>query len=203
VRDQCATELNGPSYLVAGALTQAVKARDGNSPACRPYQRWDTNVRGTASYTIPKADVLASTVFQWRPGIAIDALWNVPKESVIWEPNSASRATLPCTGAQAGQVGCFFPQGTTVTATNYQVNLLDPGDLYGPGYWLFDIKLGKNIRFQQKRLNIGVDIYNVFNNDAVRGYQTTFPFDGNNVPWGTPTTLLSPRFMRLTMQFDF
>ena len=50
---------------------------------------------------------------------------------------------------------------------------------------------------------MGVDIYNVFNNDAVRGYQTTFPFDGNGVPWGTPTTLLSPRFMRLTMQFDF
>jgi hypothetical protein len=203
VRDQCGTELNGPAYLVGTTLINAVKARDGNSPACRPYQRWDTNVRGTASWTIPKADVLASTVFQWRPGIAIDALWNVPKESVIWESSSASRATLPCTGAQAGQVGCFAAQGTTVTATNYQVNLLDPGDLYGPGYWLFDVKLAKNIRFAKKRLNVGVDIYNLLNNDAVRGYQTTFPFDGNGVPWGTPTTLLSPRFVRLTMQFDF
>jgi hypothetical protein len=203
VRDQCGTELNGPTYLVGTTLTQSVKARDGNRPACNPYQRWETNVRGTASYTIPKADVLVSTVFQWRPGVELSALWSVPKESVIWEGPSAYRATLPCTGAQIGQVGCFSPLGTTITATNYQVNLLDPGDLYTDGYWLFDVKLGKNIRFAKKRLNVGVDIYNLFNNDAVRGIQSTFPADGNGVAWGTPNTLLSPRFVRLQMQFDF
>ena len=37
VRDQCGTELGAPN----------IKAADGNSPACNPYQRWDTNVRGT------------------------------------------------------------------------------------------------------------------------------------------------------------
>jgi hypothetical protein len=193
VRNQCGTELDAPN----------VKARDGNSPACNPYQRFDTSVRGTAAYTIPKVDLLVSTVFQWRPGVARSALWNVPKEMVTWEPNSAYRATLACTGAQAGQVGCFTPQGTTITATNYQVNLLDPGDLYGPGYSLIDLKLGKNIRFSGKRLNVGVDIYNLFNNNAIRGYQDTFPADGNGVPWGTPTTLLSPRFVRLNVQIDF
>jgi len=93
--------------------------------------------------------------------------------------------------------------GTTITATNYQVNLLDPGDLYTAGYWLFDLKLGKNIRFAKKRLNVGVDIYNLFNNDAIRGIQSTFPADGTGVTWNTPNTLLSPRFMRLQMQFDF
>jgi len=195
VRDQCATELGAPNF----------KARDGNSPACRPYQRWDTNVRGSATYTIPKADVLASTVFQWRPGVELSALWNVPKESVIWEGPSAARATLACTGAQAGQVGCFNPPAgsTTITATSYQVNLLDPGDLYTAGYWLFDVKLGKNFRFAGKRLNVGVDIYNLFNNDAIRGIQSTFPADGTGVTWGTPNTLLSPRFARLQMQLDF
>jgi hypothetical protein len=149
--------------------------------------------------------VLASTVFQWRPGVAIDALWSVPKEAVTWEPNSAYRATLPCTGAQAGQVGCFTPgaPGTNITATNYQVNLLDPGDLYGPGYLEFDLKLAKNIRLRGKRLSVGVDIYNLFNNNAIRAYQTTFPADGNGVPWGTPTALLSPRFARAQVQFDF
>jgi hypothetical protein len=194
-RNTCGTELNAPN----------VQARDGNSPACNPYQRFDVNVRGTASYTIPKADVLASTVFQWRPGVAIDALWSVPKEVVTWAPNSAYRATLPCTGAQAGQVGCFTPgaAGSNITATNYQVNLLDPGDLYGPGYLEFDLKLAKNIRLRGKRLNVGVDIYNLFNNNAIRAYQTTFPADGNGVPWGTPTALLSPRFARAQVQFDF
>jgi outer membrane receptor protein involved in Fe transport len=122
---------------------------------------------------------------------------------VTWEPSSAYRATQACTGAQAGQVGCFTPQGTTVTATNYQVNLLDPGDLYSPGYWIADLKLGKNIRFSGKRLNVGVDIYNLLNTDVVRGYENTFPSTATGVAWGTPMTLLSPRFARLQVSFDF
>lgn len=191
-RDQCGTELGAPN----------IKAADGNNPGCNPYTRFDTNVRGTASYTIPKADVLVSTVFQWRPGLERSALWDVPKEMVTWEPSSASRATLACTGAQAGQVGCFSP-GLNITATNYRVNLLDPGDLYGSGYWIADLKLGKNIRFAGKRLNVGVDIYNLFNTDVVRDYQNTFPASGTGVAWGTPTVLLSPRFARLQVQFDF
>src|SRR6185295_3887953 len=143
--DQCGTELGAPN----------IKAAVGNAPACNPYTRFETNVRGTAAYTIPKADVLVSTVFQWRPGLERNAFWDVPKEMVTWEAPSAYRATLPCTGAQAGQVGCFTP-GTNITATNFRVNLLDPGDLYSPGYWIADLKLGKNIRFSGKRLNVGV-----------------------------------------------
>ena len=199
VRDQCGTELDAPN----------VKARDGNPPACRPFQRWDTNVRGTAAYTIPWADVLVSTVFQWRPGVERNATLTVPKELVTWEPDSASRATQPCTGAQAGQVGCFTPQGTTITATTYQLNLLDPGDLYGEGYSIVDLKLAKNIRFANKRLSVGVDIYNLLNNDAIRTYEPTFTLDNPATPavevnnWGNPTALLSPRFMRLQVQFDF
>ena len=110
---------------------------------------------------------------------------------------------LPCTGAaQAGQVGCFVATGST-TATTYVVNLLDPGDLYGEGYSIFDLKLAKNLRFANKRLNIGVDVYNLFNNDAIRVYQDNYPAAATGVPWGTPTTLLSPRFMRLQVNFDF
>jgi Carboxypeptidase regulatory-like domain len=203
VRDQCRGSLTVAGGSVSELDQPNVKAREGNPPACNPYTRWESNVRGTASYTIPKADVLVATVFQWRPGLERMALWTVPKEQVIWESNSASRATLACTGAQAGQVGCFVPQGTTVTATGYQVNLLDPGDLYTDGYWLFDVKLGKNIRFAGKRLNLGVDIYNLLNNDVVRGYENTFPFSATGVAWGTPNTLLSPRFARLSVAFDF
>ena len=146
-----------------------------------------------------------STVFQWRPGLERTALWNVPKELVTWEQPSAARATAPCVVGGVATTGCFvIPAGsTTITQTNYQVNLLDPGDLYTAGYWLFDVKLGKNFRFAGKRLNVGVDIYNLFNNDAIRGIQSTFPADGTGVTWGTPNTLLSPRFARLQMQFDF
>jgi outer membrane receptor protein involved in Fe transport len=95
-----------------------------------------------------------------------------------------------------------------VTATNYTVNLLNTGQLYGEGYSIIDLKIGKNLRFNDKRVNIGVDIYNLFNNDAVRGYQSNFDVADNPATavveqWGQATELLSPRFVRLTVQFDF
>jgi len=48
-----------------------------------------------------------------------------------------------------------------------------------------------------------VDIYNLFNNNTVRDYQNTFPVSGTGVVWGTPSVLLSPRFARLSVNFDF
>jgi hypothetical protein len=199
VRDECYAQLDNPD----------VRQHDGVTPSCNPYTRWETNIRGTATYTIPKIDVLASTVFQRRLGPQRSANHAFTKDQVTWEPSSAARATQPCpAGATAGQVGCFTPTGTTVTATTYTVNLLNPGELYGPGYTTFDLKLGKNIRFSGKRLNVGVDIYNLFNKEQVLTYQDNFDtVDNPATPiveeWGQATSLLSPRFVRLSIQFDF
>ena len=38
---------------------------------------------------------------------------------------------------------------------------------------MFDLKLAKNIRFQNKRATVGVDIYNFFNSDAINSYNGT------------------------------
>jgi hypothetical protein len=207
VRDQCAS----PTYVVAGVTIDGpnVQQHDGTTPACNPYTRWETSLRGTATYTIPKVDVLVSTVFQRRNGPERVANHAFTKDQVTWEASSAARATQPCpAGATAGQVGCFTAQGTTVTATSYTVNMLNPGELYGPGYTIFDLKLGKNLRFAGRRLNVGVDIYNLFNKEQVLTYQDNFDtVDNPATPvveqWGQATSLLSPRFVRLTLQFDF
>ena len=55
---------------------------------------------------------------------------------------------------------------------------------------------------------IGVDVYNLFNNDAVRTFQDNFDVTDNPTTpvveqWGQATGLLSPRFVRLSVQFDF
>jgi len=213
VRDTCHTELDEPH----------VNGREGNDyrgggigfgrGGCRPNGDFRTNVRGSATYTVPKVDVLVSTVFQYRPGIPRSANVTFTKENVSWDPGSASRATAPCTVNGVAQTGCFIASGGTVTATTYQVNLLDSGDLYGENTAQFDMKLGKNLRFGNKRLNFGVDIYNVFNSDAVIGYNDTYTLDNPATPavevnnWGLPggagTGLLTPRFARLQVQFDF
>jgi hypothetical protein len=199
VRDLCYASLDGPN----------VRQHDGVTPACNPYTRWETNVRGTASYTIPKVDVLLATVFQWRPGVERSANYTFTKDEVTWEPTSASRATAPCpAGPTAGQVGCFVDTGGGITTTDVTVNLLNPGELYGEGYSIFDLKLGKNLRFANKRVNIGVDIYNLFNNDAIRAYENDLDQADNPATpvieqYGQATELLSPRFIRLSIQFDF
>ncbi len=77
----------------------------------------------------------------------------------------------------------------------------------------------KNIRFAGKRLNFGVDIYNVFNSDAATTYNQTYTAflapngtwvsDDPATPavevnsWGDITQLVNPRFMRFTATFNF
>ena len=88
----------------------------------------------------------------------------------------------------------------------------------------------KNIRFSGKRLNFGVDIYNLFNSDAATTYNQTYtafyvPSTGQWVSddpatpqeetmaafdklvetntWGDITQLVNPRFMRFTVSLDF
>jgi hypothetical protein len=199
VRDLCHTETDNPN----------VRSYDGVTPQCNPKRRWDTNVRGSAAYTIPKIDTLVSSVFQWRPGVPRDANFTFTKDQVAWEAGSAARATAPCPpGATAGQVGCFTATGGGVTATTYTVNLINTGELYGEGYSIVDLKIGKNFRFDNRRVNVGVDIYNVFNNDAIRNYENDLDQADNPVTpvveqFGQATELLSPRFVRLSIQFDF
>ena len=101
--------------------------------------------------------------------------------------------------------GCF---GVDRTAATQDINVLLPNELFGERIMLFDLKLAKNIRFGGRRLTVGVDVFNLFNSDAITGYNNTYilPEDlaGDDVnPWGQPTALVSPRFAQLSLQFDF
>ena len=202
-RDTCYSELDGPT----------VKGREGNlaGGGCRPYRPFQTRMNGSAAYTIPKVDVLVSTVFQLQPGVerAMNITYN--KDQVVWDPASASRATNTalCTGANAGQTGCFVVSGGATSQTTYLLNVLDFGDLYGERIWNVDLKLAKNIRMGSKRFNVGADIYDIFNNDSVDQYNDTWTIDNPATPavevnnWGNATRILSPRFVRLSVQFYF
>jgi outer membrane receptor protein involved in Fe transport len=192
VRDLCHATTDAPN----------VKVYDGAEVACNPHRRWDTNVRGTAAYTIPKIDTLVSTVFQWRPGVERAANYTVNKNQFTWDAASAARATQPCPNPADG-VGCLNAGNFGSNGTLTTVNLLNTGELYGEPYSIVDLKIGKNFKFANKRLNVGVDIFNLFNNDAIRDYQDTYPASAFGIPWGAAEGLLSPRFVRLSAQFDF
>jgi len=68
------------------------------------------------------------------------------------------------------------------------INLLNTNELYGERVTTVDLKLAKNFRFRNTRATVGVDVYNLFNSDAIQDYIDTYTID---------------RFARLSVQFYF
>jgi hypothetical protein len=208
-RDTCLSEVDGPN--ARGRLSSNdVSNIDGDAdyiPACRAFAPWQTRYNGTAAYTIPKVDVLVSTVFQSFPGVSRSANLTVPKEQVIWNPASADRAFTTCSFPGTG-IGCVGTGGAT--ANTVSVNLLNRNELFGERTTTFDLKLAKNVRFGNKRATLGVDVYNLFNSDAIQDYEDAFVINDDPATpqderqgWGNPQSVITPRFMRLSVQFYF
>jgi hypothetical protein len=203
-RDTCYAELDAPN----------VRGREGHEAeaGCRSLMPFQTSLKGAVTYNVPKLDVLLSAVFQSQPGAEITASMTYSKDQVTWVGPSASRATQPC-AIPANGVGCFInAQGGVLfgvpTATTVPVSLLLTNEMWGERVTTFDVKIAKNIRFAGRRLNLGVDIYNVFNSDAITSYQSQYDaVDNPATPlvegFLNPMGLVSPRFARLQVQFDF
>jgi hypothetical protein len=195
-RDTCFARLDAPD----------VRGREGAEAlaGCKTITPFQTVVRGSVTYTVPKVDVQVGIVFQSLPGVEQTASMTYSKDQVIWTPPSASRATEPCAVAANG-VGCLDATRNTTTVV---VPLLLNNEFYGQRVSLTDLKLAKNIRFSGKRISLGVDIYNLFNSDAITSYNATFTPDNPATPanentWLQPMGLVSPRFMRLQIQVNF
>ena len=190
--NQCGLLVNDPP--------DDVRREEGRGRVCEHVRPFQTNVRGTASYTIPWVDMLVASTFSVRPGVEIRANYEVPVTDIEWGPNSQNRVGTSIVGNTSGLV---------------QTNLLDNAT-YGERITLIDLKVGKNIRFRNIRVNIGADIYNVFNSDAARAYCGDFPnlaqgvegcsgsaAAGTLVEWGSVTNIVTPRYARFQLQVDF
>ena len=191
---------NNTCSLLVDDPPSAVRLEEGRIRECEAGRPFQTNLRGTASYTIPWADVLVSSTFSMRPGTEFRANYTVAVADLVWGPNSQTRVGTSITGNTTGQVA---------------TNLLDNAT-YGERITLVDLKVGKNIRFKGKRINIGADIFNVFNSDAAFDYCGTFPNPaqaiegcsgsaaaGTLVEHGDVTSIVTPRYARLQIQFNF
>jgi hypothetical protein len=209
-RDDCNTinDFGTNPDTGGGGGSSPLKGREGAPymDGCINKAPFQTRVNGSAAYVIPWVDVLVSTVFQSFPGVERTANMSFNKSEVIWNSEAAFRANLACTGFAAA-----FGNGCLGTARNVNAvtwNLLNNNELYGERITLFDLKFAKNIRFNNKRATIGVDVYNVFNSDAIDGYDNTYTPDNPNTAnnentWGQADGLVAPRFVRLQVQFNW
>ncbi len=192
IADNCAIRANDPSLnlLTFGSTPSATLGSTGQGPSvgpsnpwCHVDTGWVTRVTGLATYIIPHADVLVSTTFRSDQGLPLAANW-----------------AIPFAAAQAG--GLTHPYANGITPL---VNLVQPGTLYGDRVNELDFKFGKLLRFGRTRTNVALEIYNALNSAAILGYNQTFNPNVQSGPgsWLSPTQVMTPRFFKVTAQFDF
>ena len=63
------------------------------------------------------------------------------------------------------------------------------------------MRVAKILRFGRTRTQVGVDIFNLTNNDEITSYSQTF--SPTTTTWLTPTGIVPARYVRFNAQFDF
>jgi hypothetical protein len=198
VRDRCDTAAALPEeFLVAVGSSLA------RTETCDVTEPWMTSVRGLASYTVPWIDVLVSANFRsLNPANALPGL--VASVSATNGASLNANAAVPNAVVQAslGRIpGGGQPTGTTT------INLLRAGELY-PDERVnqLDMRLAKIIRFGARRVDIGIDAYNLFNTGDATGFDQSFtytPTATNPQRFLWPTSIVSPRFARFNLTLSF
>jgi hypothetical protein len=174
IDDTCATE---------------VKIDSPDPRNCRLTPPYQTTVRGLASYTIPRVDVLVSAAVRSQPPLALNATWPVPNSLVVQ------------------LLGRVPPGGTLGGNTN--VTLLDNDHrLYADNRRTqMDMRVAKVFRFGKTRLDVGVDGENLLNTNYATGFAGTYQYSVGNTElggtWNNPTAIYTPRYVRLNFTVNF
>ena len=193
VNDTCAVLIGryGRPMTPSTATTAAGAVVDGQA-ACNASEPWLTTVRGLASYTVPKIDVLVSAILRSQA--------NVQPGGDVATNGSSRNANYLMTAAQfLAATGRPLRAGVTTET----VNLLLPGQIYGERVNNLDMRIAKVVRVKGTRANIGIDLYNLTNANTPTAVEATYDPATRGERWFRPTTVLQPRFMRVNVQFDF
>lgn len=166
---------------------------------CNNVEPWQTTLRGLVSYMIPKVEVRVSGILRSQPEVQLSNV-NVltGASSAQWQvPNSVIAAAL-------GKL----PPGATPTG-NTMIQLADNEHrIYSDRRRTqIDMRVAKILRLGRARADVGVDLNNLLNTNYATGFATTYIYNTDNTPrpsgWGTPTSIYTPRFVRLNFTVNF
>jgi hypothetical protein len=172
--------------------------------SCDVTEKWSTSFRGLASYTVPKIDVLVSASMR---SLEVAGGGAVATSGL----SLAANYVVPNTCTASSPAGCYsiqqalgrLPANALATGTT-TVNLLNPGQLYALERTnLVDMRFAKILRFGSRRIDAGVDLYNLFNSNVTTAYQQTYDQRGNGAAWLTPTAIAAPRLARVHATLSF
>ncbi len=179
VQDSCAVRAQVPE-LTGGGVSPAVNV--GN-PYCHSDPGLVTKATALGSYTVPKIDVLVSGTLRSDQGAPLSANWNAP----------------------VALVSAALGRPAAVAGTTVPISLVAPGDVWGDRVNALDLRFAKILRFGRAKYNVGIDIINATNADTILTYNQTFnpAITTGSGAWLAPTSVLTPRFVKVGAQIDF
>jgi hypothetical protein len=129
---------------------------------------------------VPKIDVQVSGSFRSTKETSINANF------------TATNAYL----AANGTLGRLL-SGTTAPTQFITMALLAPNTMYLDRRNEVDLRFGKVLTFKRHRAVVSLDLFNAFNTNALLSVNQTY------ATWLAPTSILNPRLMKFSVQYDF
>lgn len=155
------------------------------NPYCDIESPWQTRFGGLVTYTVPRIDVLLSAVYSDGAAFGTNQLASLP-------------ATYTLTAADQADAAAQIGRPLTLAGA-LQVDVAGPGRLYGDRVRQLDLAVKKLVRFAGQRLTVGVDMYNLINNNVTLAYNGTFVPGATG--WKSPTSYMNPRVFRLNAEY--
>ena len=147
------------------------------NPYCHTETPFLNQIKLLSSYTIPRIDVQIGGTFQ-----SFDA----PQNGIIANVVATNAAIAPSLG-----------RTLSGGAANVTVNLIDPFSVYGDRVNQLDLRVGKLLRVGTTRTRLALDFFNALNAAPV------MTENQNYAAFRRPTSIMTARFAKVTMQFDF
>lgn len=144
-----------------------------------PWWNGNGQIKFAASYPLPFGIEL-SAIYQNLPGVPILANGIFTSADV------------------SGSLGRGLSSAGTVS-----IPLIQPFTQFEDRISQIDFRLGGVVRSRMGRLRLTLDLYNMTNGATVLGRNNTFSAAARGAGWGTPTTLMAGRMMKLGAQFTF
>ena len=195
VNDTCAL-----TAIIGNGVGSSTTGLDNPDPRdCRSVDPIETTLRGSATWTVPKIDVLVSATMRSQPALELNA--------TILVPNSLLAAQLGHLPSGATPTGF-----TTVSLVDFAAPSTANAGAGGPNRLYadnrrneIDMRFAKILRFGDRRLDVGIDVQNLLNSAYGTVYDSSFGTYGAapSATFASPTSVVTPRFVRLNFTLDF
>ena len=179
VTDNCDLVAKLPGLLLGGNNLGVANANVWLPASfCHQESPFLTQVKFLGSYSVPRIDVQVSGSFQSIPGPLLSAntvLTNALVQPLIGRPLSG--------------------------ATTMTVNMAPPGSAFGERLNQLDVRFAKILKFGGLKTSVNLDLYNMSNSSTVLAELPTYTLATST--WRVPSTILTARFAKISLQIDF